>query len=110
MKGLFTDDGLAGMLEAADMQKIYIQSPFLVALLDRVCRESDECPFTTVLTDYVNLMKQVCDHKDGKIDNVRYFSTSPRYTRTEFEWSSCAGSLSEVGYRKCEMSNDRSCC
>lgn len=58
---MFTDDGLAGMIEAANIQKLAMLSYFIGELKDRVYRESEECPITTVFIAYMDVMNQVCD-------------------------------------------------
>ena len=60
LNGVFTEEGLAGMLEAADMKKVDIISPFIGGILDRVCGECDAAPVTTVFTQYVDIMNSVC--------------------------------------------------
>ena len=49
LNGVYTDDGLAGMMEAADIKKLDMISPFIGGIIDRVCGESEMCPITTVL-------------------------------------------------------------
>lgn len=60
LNGVFTDDGVPGMNEAADIKKLDIISPFVGALSDRICTKSSTCAFTAVFTEYVDVVNQVC--------------------------------------------------
>ena len=62
LNGMYTDEGLTGMLEAADIKKLDMISPFIGGIFDRVCGESETCPITTVFTEYVDVMNKVCGH------------------------------------------------
>ena len=59
LSDLFMDDGLIGMLEAADIKTVDMLSPFLGALIDTYCGEFDKAPVTTVFTQYVDLVDVV---------------------------------------------------
>lgn len=61
MNGYFNEEGLAGMLEAKDLKNLDNVSPFLGALIDRICG-LDYAPVTTVFTLYVDIMHMVCGH------------------------------------------------
>lgn len=63
MKGILTDDGLAGMLGAADVKKLDIKSTFIPVLLHLLCGESEICPVKKLFTHYVDVMNEVCGHK-----------------------------------------------
>lgn len=39
LNGLFTDEGLEDMLEAAAIKNFYMMSPFIGVLLDLICGE-----------------------------------------------------------------------
>lgn len=56
--GVFKDDGLPGMIEAAEIRKLDTLSPFIGSFQDLVCRESDECPITTAFTAFVDVLNQ----------------------------------------------------
>ena len=60
LNGLFNREGITGMLEACDMIKIDMISLFFGALLDRACDEVQECPMTTMFTDYVDMKDDIC--------------------------------------------------
>lgn len=57
---MFTGGGLSGTLGAADIKKLDTMSPFVGALLDRVCAGSHTCPIGTVFTECVDIMNSVC--------------------------------------------------
>lgn len=67
MNRVFINDSLDCMLEAAYIKKVDIISPFIGALIDRTCTESDTCPITAVFTEFVDVMNQVYDHNGRKI-------------------------------------------
>lgn len=60
LNGVFTVDGLAGMIEAADIKKLDMISPFIGALLYLICGESESFPVTKVFTEYMGVMNKVC--------------------------------------------------
>lgn len=51
LNGLLTDDGLGGMLEAADVKKLDMISSFIRAFIDPICAESDISTITAVFTN-----------------------------------------------------------
>lgn len=53
---MFNDDGLAGMLEAADIKNLEMISPFIGALLDSICSQCDTFPITEVCMKNVDVM------------------------------------------------------
>lgn len=55
-----TDDGLASILEAVDIQKMHILSDFIREFADHTCWESKKCQITTVFTEYIYVLNQVC--------------------------------------------------
>lgn len=54
--GLFTVDGLRGMLEAKDYWAVDMVFPFVAGCLDRICGESDSAPLTTICTRYTEIV------------------------------------------------------
>lgn len=62
LNSLFTDDVLAGMLGATDIEKLDMISPFIRALLYRICGESESCKVAKVFTEYVDVNNKVCGH------------------------------------------------
>lgn len=46
LNGVFAYDGLAGMVEAANIKQIDMISHFIVVLLDHTCAEFKTCPIT----------------------------------------------------------------
>ena len=67
LNGIFKKDGICGMVEAVTFKKLDMISPFLGAIVDRVCGCEESAPITTVFTQYVDIMMEVCGY--GKIDN-----------------------------------------
>lgn len=59
ISGLFTDSGIAGMLEASDLKSVDMVSPFLGAIIDRCCGEVEGAPITKVFTQFKDLMDEV---------------------------------------------------
>lgn len=50
LNGVFTKDCLVCMLDAADINQLYVLSPFIESLLDSICGESKVCAVTKVFT------------------------------------------------------------
>jgi len=67
LTGIFKKDGIDGMVEAVTSKKLDMISPFLGAIVDRVCGCEESAPFTKLITQYVDIMMVVCGY--GKIDN-----------------------------------------
>ena len=67
LTGIFKKDGICGMVEAVTFKKLDMISPFLGAIVDRVCGCEESAPITTVFTQYVDIMMEVCGY--GQIDN-----------------------------------------
>ena len=56
LNGLFTDDGVASMLEASDLRDVDQVMPFVAALADRLCGEADKMPVTRTTIPYMEMV------------------------------------------------------
>ena len=56
LNGLFLENGLAGLLQASDFDRIDKVSPFLGAMADSFCGNSRKAEITKVYTRYVDLL------------------------------------------------------
>lgn len=66
LNGVFTDDDHDGMLEAGDIKKMDMVSPFIGALIDRIYGENETCPVTKVFREYADVMDKVCGRNGHK--------------------------------------------
>ena len=64
LNGVFEEDGIVGMLEARDFRNIDQVSPFIGAILDRLCGETMSAPCTTVFTLFVDMVQFVTRARD----------------------------------------------
>ena len=78
LNGFYTCDGIVGMLEAADFSCLDQVFPFIGALIDRLCGEVDQCPTTTVMTLYNEMVK-----------GLRRFGMDPGYTEGDLKKLKC---------------------
>lgn len=65
MDGLFTKEGITGMIVTSDMKRIDIISPILGALIDCVSDEQKTCPIANMFTAYVDIMRYMCGITKG---------------------------------------------
>ena len=97
LSGLFSDNGLIGMLEASDYKDIENVSPFLGAIVDRCCGEVKEAPVTRTLTMFNDIIQQLyernhnigwTDEKLEKLSNdIRLFKKQGRKTFENYQSS-----------------------
>lgn len=57
----FTREGLTGILEAADIIKSDMISPYINVLMDRVTYQMETCRLSTMFTKYVDITADVCE-------------------------------------------------
>ena len=55
LNGIYTDEGLRGMLEAKDFRAFDMVFPFIGAFIDRCCDEAHSAPVTSIFTQYTGI-------------------------------------------------------
>ena len=65
LNGLFTEDGIRGMLSAKDYHHVDMVFPFIAAFIDTCCDEVETAPLTSICTQYSDLVAWVM--KRGRI-------------------------------------------
>jgi len=65
LNGLFSSDGLIGMLEATNMRTVDYVFPFVSMFIDRVCGERWG-PLTTISTMYIDLVQRILEREDNE--------------------------------------------
>lgn len=56
LNGIFTVEGLQGMLEAKDYRALDMVFPFIGSYIDRCCNEGDEAPVTSIYLQYSDIL------------------------------------------------------
>ena len=57
LNGLFSDTGIAAMLEARNLRDVDQVMPFVASLVDRLCGEVESCPVTHVVVMYTDMVQ-----------------------------------------------------
>lgn len=66
LNGLFTSDGICGMLEAKNYRHVDYVFPFLASFVDRICGEK-ECMTTAISVIYIDLVNWVLERPDNML-------------------------------------------
>lgn len=65
LNGLFSSEGISGMLEAKDMRSIDYVFPFVAAFIDRICGE-EHGPVTSITVLYIEIIQMIFEKDDDK--------------------------------------------
>ena len=66
LNGFYIEDGIRGMLEAKDFQRLDMVFPFAATFIDRMCCEEKEHPITKICVIYSDLVSKVLRYEKPK--------------------------------------------
>ena len=67
LNGFYLEDGIRGMLEAKDFQRLEMVFPFAAAFIDRMCDDTEQHPITDICVLYSDVVAQVFQYEQPKL-------------------------------------------